>query len=62
MIKEKNRRDALKKRDAEEKDRLSKVYLITSLDELKGIYYRKLMKKVMVPRRSKKACITKTAN
>ena len=36
MIREKNRRDALQRQAAEEKDRLSKVHLITSMDELKG--------------------------
>ena len=35
-IREKNRRDALQRQAAEEKDRLSKVHLITSMDELKG--------------------------
>lgn len=35
MIREKNRRDALQKRADEEKDKLSKVYLIASMDELK---------------------------
>lgn len=36
MVREKSRRDALQKRAAEEKDRLSRVHLITSVDELKG--------------------------
>jgi len=36
MIREKNHRDALQKRAAEEKARLSKIHLITSVDELKG--------------------------
>lgn len=37
MIREKNRRDAVKQRAAEERDRLSKIHLITSVDELKGM-------------------------
>jgi len=36
MIQEKNHRDALQKRAAEEKAMLSKIHLITSVDELKG--------------------------
>lgn len=36
MIREKNHRDALQKQAAEEKARLSKIHLITSVDELKG--------------------------
>ena len=36
MVREKTRRDALQKRAAEEKEKLSKVHLITSMDELKG--------------------------
>ena len=35
MIQEKNRRDALQKRAADEKARLSKIRMITSMDELK---------------------------
>ena len=37
MIREKHRRDALQKRAAEEKDRLSKVHLITTMDELRSM-------------------------
>jgi hypothetical protein len=36
MIREKTRRDALQKRAAEEKEKVSRVHLITSVDELKG--------------------------
>ena len=37
MIREKNRRDAFQKRAAEEKDRLSTVHLISSVNELKDV-------------------------
>ena len=37
MIREKNHRDVLQKRASDEEDRLSKVHLITSMDELKGM-------------------------
>lgn len=37
MIREKNCRDDLQKRAAEERERLSKIHMITSVDELKGI-------------------------
>ena len=37
MIRDKNRRDTLQKRAAEEKARLSKVHLVTSMHELKGV-------------------------
>ena len=37
MIREKNRRDALQKRAAEERDKLSKMHVITSVEELKGV-------------------------
>ena len=37
MIRDKNRRDTLQKRAAEEKARLSKVHLVMSMHELKGV-------------------------
>ena len=37
MIREKNRRDALQKRTAEEKARLSKIHVVTSVEELTSV-------------------------
>ena len=37
MIREKNRRDTLQKRAAEEKERLTKIHVVTSVEELKSV-------------------------
>lgn len=38
MIRDKNRRDALQKRNAKEKERLSKIHLIATVEELKAMF------------------------
>ncbi len=37
MMREKNRRDVLQKRAAEEKERLSKIQIVSSVEELKSV-------------------------
>ena len=56
MIREKNRRDALQKRAAEEKARLSKIQLITSMDELKGVLSEIDEESISAAKKRQKTC------
>lgn len=56
MIKEKNRKDALLKREAKEKERLAKMHVIMSEEELKSVLLEIDEESISTAKKSQKKC------